>query len=229
MVEERGELRLLVYPCCFSHTVKRTRRACPALRPERVLLSHVPLRQAPSLHRFRHRLRSIVRRLRRYCRPVQLPRPCIIGSRRLAFPMRPTRPSRWAVPGFPGSRAERFRSCWGLRPRGVNPNLAFSTIAVVWPSAWLSASAPQNALFSRLDGPAHAYPSHASPTPSRAPVHDSGRRRSLLLDVRLFHPLLSAGLSRRTSQNGLRTPRSARRGSRAFAACDTGETSGSNG
>ena len=26
----------------------------------------------------------------------------------------------WAVEGSPGSRAERFRSCWGLRPRGVD-------------------------------------------------------------------------------------------------------------
>ena len=88
MVEERGELLLLPQPNGFSHAVERMGHACPALRPERILLARVPLGRRPSLHRLRHQLPGFVRRFRRYYNGVRLL--AVVHHRLwlLTFPMR---------------------------------------------------------------------------------------------------------------------------------------------
>src|SRR5207237_8106270 len=92
VVQERCEPHRLVPLRNLTYPVQRTARACPALRPGRVLLARVPFGQPPSLHPLRHRSPSVVRRLRRYYRAVRLP--VVVHHRRasLDFPVRPLSP-----------------------------------------------------------------------------------------------------------------------------------------
>ena len=72
-----------------AHPLERIMRAGPALRPERVLLSRVPLGQPPSLHPLRRRLPGLVRGLRRYYGAVRLPMTVHQRITSLDFPLRP--------------------------------------------------------------------------------------------------------------------------------------------
>src|ERR1700751_6013753 len=49
VVEQGGELHLLVFPCCFPHACEPLGHALPALRRVRVRLTGVLLDQRPSL------------------------------------------------------------------------------------------------------------------------------------------------------------------------------------
>jgi hypothetical protein len=49
MVEQGGELHLLIFPCCFPHASQPLGHALPALRRVRVRLTSVLLDQRPSL------------------------------------------------------------------------------------------------------------------------------------------------------------------------------------
>ena len=142
---------------------------------------------------------GFVRRLRRYYGPVRLP---ATVHRRLAALGLPdaargaiaagdagiSRFSRREVPYVHGV-SDRAGSLSGSRCRAR---------ACCLPPR-LTASAPRTCLISRLNTRPARAPVNASPPPSRAPAHDSGSSWvASSFDVWLFHPLLSAGLSRRT-------------------------------
>ena len=61
MVEQGGELHLLVFPCCFPHACQSLGHALPALRRERVRLTGVLLDQRPSLPPLLRQSRVFVR------------------------------------------------------------------------------------------------------------------------------------------------------------------------
>jgi hypothetical protein len=174
MMEKRCEPRLLVPPCYFAYASERTGRACPALRPERVLLSHVSLGQTPSLRRFRRRFLGFVQRLRRYHGSVRLPLPVHHritasglpdASRRAIFGERTV-----DLPVLAHGVSAHAR---GLRPRGVAPGLALSPGRVL-PSAQDNGVGTPEDLISRLNTLPERTPVNASTTPSRVPPHDSG-------------------------------------------------------
>jgi len=73
----------------LAYPLQRTLRPDPALCPEDVLLSRVPLGQPPSLHPLRHHFPSFVRGLRRYYRTVRLPMAVHHRITSLDFPLRP--------------------------------------------------------------------------------------------------------------------------------------------
>jgi hypothetical protein len=93
VVQERCEPHRLVPLSHLTYLLQRTGRARPALRPGRVLLARVPFGQTVSLHPLRPQSPRLVRRLRRYYRPVR--RPVVVHHRRVSldFPVRPLTPS----------------------------------------------------------------------------------------------------------------------------------------
>src|SRR6266568_7523080 len=72
MMQQGGELLLLVPAGCFPHTSKPLGHALPTLCPVRVGLFGVPLGRTASLHALRRGLLPIVRALRRYYPFVRL-------------------------------------------------------------------------------------------------------------------------------------------------------------
>ncbi len=154
-----------------AYLLERTVRAMPALCPERVLLSRVPLGQPPSLRPLRRRFTGLVRGLRRYYGAVRLPLAVHHRLTSLDFPLRPG-PARqpWDLPILARDVSGR---AWGLGPRRVRPGLAISPRAI-WPSATPRASAPWSGGISRLDTQPVRAPVNASPEASRLPAHDSG-------------------------------------------------------
>src|ERR1700688_2281593 len=65
MVEQGGELRLLIVPCCFSHASQPLGHVLPALRRVRVRLTSVLLDQRPSLPTLRRQFPVFVRMVHR--------------------------------------------------------------------------------------------------------------------------------------------------------------------
>src|SRR5690606_20243767 len=174
VMQERRELRFPILSCCLTYSLERTLHAGSALSPRRVLLSRVPLGQAPSLHSLRHRRLGFVRALLRYYGPVRLP--VVVRHRRtsLDFPTRPPAPSavgnhrisRFPDKVFPyvhrvSDRAEpasvsRYRRSWCGLP--TSP----------------TASALRRTVLSRLNTRPARTPVNASTPPLRAAPHDSG-------------------------------------------------------
>src|SRR5208282_5877474 len=125
VMQQSGELCILVQCCRLSYPRQRTRRVYPALSPERVLLAQVPLGQTPSLHLLRRRCSGFVRRLPRYYGSVRLP--VFVRHRLLSldFPMRPKRTGRSREnPGSLNFRARCVPTCQGHRPRRTPAKLA---------------------------------------------------------------------------------------------------------
>jgi hypothetical protein len=73
VVQERGEPCLLLLPCDSAHAIQRAWRALCGSESGTRVAGHVPLAQAPFLHRLRRRQPGDVRRVRRYYGPVRLP------------------------------------------------------------------------------------------------------------------------------------------------------------
>src|SRR5579862_5113284 len=73
MVQQCGELLLLIPAGCFPHTSEPLGHAFPTLCPERVSLFGVPLGRTASLHTLRQGLLPLVRMLRWYYQLVRLP------------------------------------------------------------------------------------------------------------------------------------------------------------
>src|SRR3954451_14556885 len=114
MMQQCGELLLLVLAGCFPHTSESLGHAFPTLRPARVSLFGVPLGRTASLHTLRRRFLPLVRALRRYYLFVRLPTGVHAGRRayRLLQPVRPTAAGRpW---GLPVLAHGIFRHAWGL-------------------------------------------------------------------------------------------------------------------
>ena len=175
MTEIKHRNAPLCQQACFAYPLGRTLRTAPALCPERVLPSRVPLGQPPSLHPLRHRRGGFVRGLRRYYGAVRLPMAVHHRITSLDFPMRPGRhPSTarqpWDLPILARDVSGRAR---GLGPRRVRPGLAISPRAIL-PSVSPRTSAPWSFGISRLDTQPARTPVNASPEALRLPAHDSG-------------------------------------------------------
>src|SRR5689334_18588056 len=73
VVEERGELLLVSFPCCLPYALQSLWHGCPALHPDRAEPPRIPLGLGPSLHRLLRGLLRFVRQLRSYYGLVRLP------------------------------------------------------------------------------------------------------------------------------------------------------------
>ncbi len=127
VMQQSGELHILVQCCRLSYLRQLAWRVYPALSPERVLLAQIPLGQTPSLHPLRRRCFGFVRRLPRYDGSVRLP--VFVRHRLLSldFPMRPERTGRSRVnPGSLNFRARCVPTCQGHRPRRTPAQLAMA-------------------------------------------------------------------------------------------------------
>src|SRR5215207_1957093 len=78
VVEERGELLLLPFPCSLPYALQPLGHAFPARCPARVVLSRIPLGLGPSLHQLRCGSLRFVRRLPSYYGPR--PTSCVRAS-----------------------------------------------------------------------------------------------------------------------------------------------------
>ncbi len=135
VVQERCEPLFAVPSCCLTYPLQRSGRARPALRPERVALSPVPLGRPPSLHRLLHRSPGFVRRLPRYYGAVRLPTSVHHRRASVNFPARPAAPptadrrgtSRFprevlaCVPGVSDSAGSVRVSRWRCEQCGLPP------------------------------------------------------------------------------------------------------------
>src|SRR2546425_3138066 len=199
MVEQSGELFLLLLPCCLPHTVQSQGHAFPALCRAHVRWNDVLLGLRPSLPRLRGRLPFLVRRVHGYYGTVRLllhvhVRRSVYGLRGPVLIVRPRRAGDLPVLVHVVSQRARV-----LRLRRTDNPLAISVVAV------LPSSLPER---SRHPVPSAFRSSIARPTDT--PVYaSSDTSRSRLQDSRpgwircsfpvgLFHPLQHAGLSRRS-------------------------------
>src|ERR1700738_2149343 len=128
-MEQRGELHLRVFPCCFPHTLQPLGHACLALCRARGRLRSVFLDQRPSLLNLRQQFLVFVRLTHRYYSAVRLLRDVHAGRAACAFTRRPTvlfgtRHLR----GLPVLVHEVSRRVWGLRLRRTEQGLAFSPL-----------------------------------------------------------------------------------------------------
>src|ERR1700756_5276989 len=127
MMEQCGEPRPLVPPCCFTHTVQVAQLAHPTLGPGRGRLPDVLLGRSPSLHALRRCLLTLVRALRRYYSTVRLPIDVHVGrpAQGLLQPARRIFPGarRWGLPGL--ARAVSMPA-WVLRLRSARRILAMT-------------------------------------------------------------------------------------------------------
>src|ERR1700676_5400003 len=127
MVEQGGELHLLIFPCCFPHASQPLGHALPALRRVRVRLTSVLLDQRPSLPTLRRQFPVFVRMVHRYYSPV-----CPLSEEPAALVARPfaRRPATWlsrrCLRGLPVLVHEVSRRVWGLRLRRTEQELALS-------------------------------------------------------------------------------------------------------
>src|SRR2546423_184762 len=114
VMQQGGELLLLVPAGCFPHTSKPLGHAIPTLCPVRVGLFGVPLGRTASLHPLRRGSLPIVRVFRRYYPFVRLPTGVRAGliARRLLQPVRPTAAGHQR--GLPVLAHGISRHAWGL-------------------------------------------------------------------------------------------------------------------
>ena len=126
VMQQSGELCILVQCCRLSYLRQLAWRVYPALSPERVLLAQVSLGQTPSLHLLRRRCSGFVRRLLRYYGSVRLP--AFVHHRLLSldFPMRPENAGLRENPGSLNFRARCVPTCQGHRPRRTPAKLAMA-------------------------------------------------------------------------------------------------------
>jgi hypothetical protein len=92
---------------------------------------------------------------------------------------------------------EVSRRAWGLRLRRIKQRLALSPLLML-PSANVKDVGIRNDLFG-AEYPPRLSPVYASLGPSRYQCKTQGQVVRYSFLVRIFHPLLHAGLSRRTN------------------------------
>ena len=98
------------------------------------------------------------------------------------------------VPALPVFVQKVCMPATGLRPRGTRRVLVLSRTSASPYASMNSVGVPIH-LFSRLNIRAFMPPINTSPVFSRKPMHEFGARMGdLPFPVRLFHPLLSAGI-----------------------------------
>jgi hypothetical protein len=199
-VKARSHLR--VRSRCFTHAIERTWRALPGSASGARFARRVPLGRSPSLHHLRPRHRGFVRQLRRYYGTVRLPTLVHRGLTASAFPPRPAPPSsagergisrfsRMKVPYVPGFLDRAGPT--GDSRHNATGGIAFRPIR--------RRRHPEQVSFRGSIAQPARTPVNASPAPSRTPTHDSGPSwLARPCDVGLSHPLLHAGLSRRSAE-----------------------------
>src|SRR5260370_40725210 len=89
MVEQSGELHLLIFPCCFPHACQPLGHALPALSRVRVRWTCVLLDRRPSLLTLRQRSSVVVRMIHRYYTVVCLLRDVHAARAAIALSRRP--------------------------------------------------------------------------------------------------------------------------------------------
>src|ERR1700694_3819906 len=108
MVEQGGELHLLIFPCCFPHARQPLGHALPALRRVRVRLTSVLLDQRPSLLTLRRRSSVFVRMTHR----------CRVGGGALTrWPPSAAQTARTVFPYAAFTKTQSFREA----NEGINP------------------------------------------------------------------------------------------------------------
>ena len=136
MVEQGGELHLLVLPCCFPHARQPLGHALPALSRVRVRLTSVLLDRRPSLLTLRRRVFRLCSNdssvlYRRVTPRGRTCGPCGLSLRpptcRLVWPAGVSEVSRFSCMKFLGVP-------WGLRLRRTEQELALSLLPML-PSA----------------------------------------------------------------------------------------------
>src|ERR1039458_1529360 len=130
-MEQCGELHLLPFPSCLSHTLQPLGHASLALCRVRDELMDVLLDQRPSLTTLRQRLSVFVRMIHRYYSAVRL-----LGNvraRRTAFAFS-RRPVDYVLfrhlRGLPVLVHGISRRAWGLRLRRTNQLLAIALLTI---------------------------------------------------------------------------------------------------
>ena len=157
VVEQCGELHLLVFLRGFPHTHQPLGHVCPALRRVRAGLTSVFLAQRPSLLTLRRRPSVLVRMIHRYYATVRLLGDVHAGCTAIAFSRRPaTIYGGRCLPGLPVLVQEVSRRVWGLRLRRTAQGLALAPLTML-PSAGLIASASRLHVF-EAPYPAHLFP-----------------------------------------------------------------------
>ena len=131
MVQERCEPLSSILSCCLAYPFERVLRTCPALGPVCVTLRRISLGQFPFLHRLRHSPASFVRQLLRSTELSDFPYSFIIVLRPWTSQCALHTLYLETNMGSPGSRAQCFRTCQGLRPRRVQASLAIATRPVL--------------------------------------------------------------------------------------------------
>jgi hypothetical protein len=115
MVEQGGELHLLIFPCCLAHTRQPVGHAFLALCWVRVRLVSVLLDQRPSLLTLRVRFPVLVRMIHRYYSAVRFLEGVHAGRTAMAFSHRPAAVFRSrCLRGLPVLVHEVSRRVWGL-------------------------------------------------------------------------------------------------------------------
>ena len=175
MTEIKHRNAPLCQQACFAYPLGRTLRTAPALYPERVLPSRVPLGQPPSLHPLRHRRGGFVRGTSSVLWGCQTSHgrsssDYVLGLPVASWPAPFAARQPWDLPILVQDVSGR---AWGLGPRRVRPGLAIPP-RTISPSATPRASAPWSFGISRLDTQPARTPVNASPEALRLPAHDSG-------------------------------------------------------
>ena len=209
MVKQSGELHLLPFPCCLTHTRHPLGHARLALCRVRARLMSVLLDQRPSLLTLRRRLSAIVRVIHRYSSAVRLLEGVRAGRTAIAFTRRPVAKVRFRrLRGLPVLVHGVSRRAWGSATTQGRPATG--------------AGAAGRVAFRSGDGVGALIANFRSSIPSlsfslftlrwtlrSAQCKTRGRAGRYSFLVRLFHPQLHAGLSRRTttffSRHGLRS------------------------
>src|SRR5215472_12085298 len=181
MMEQGGELQLLVSPCCLPYTRQPLGHVSPALCRAHVELSHVLLVQRPSLPTLRDFSFVFVRMVHQYYAAVRL----LCDSRRALRPW----PSLAVLPSFRLSRCRgglpvlvhevsrralgstTTRDCSRTRARALAHAAFHHLYSVGIPIARFRSSIAQPA----------CAPVYASPSTSRQAMQNSGPSGSLLL------------------------------------------------
>src|SRR5579864_7184773 len=178
MMEQGGELQLLVFPCCFAHTCQSLGHACPALCRARVGLIGVFLDQRPSLPTLRGPACVFVRTVHRYYAVVRLLHDVRAGLAAMAFTRQPA-VFRRRHGGLPVLVHEVSRRALGSTTTGDCSETRAPASAHVAFHIPYSVGIPIAPFRSSITQPTDT-PVYASSFTSRCPTQNSGPSGSLL-------------------------------------------------
>ena len=161
----------------LTYQLQRVGQDLPALSPEPVTLERLPLGQPPSLHRLRSPCCGVVRRLHRYYGRVRLP---LAVHHRITGATLPMRTAQDGLSRTASQRISRFPcktlpSMYGVSDR-AEPRCTLRWRCPGVAFRFLLRRRRSELTISRLNTRPARSPVNASPSPLRAPTHDSGPR-----------------------------------------------------